>query len=241
MKHSILLLSFLVCISPALAADNPERARVAAVLRGEKAAERPAAVVELLKKAKPKELASVTELVVRTAVSLNPATAAVLAGTVARAVPQVGGMAAAAAAAEQPSQAPAIARAAAKANPAAAAGIVAAVCRAAPAQYRAVAVAVSAAFPGKRRDILLAVAEAIPELRPGIEHTLGEKTDVAGTVGMVLDEVARGQGDPPTANGPQPLAPRVGPPFIPLSGTVRTVTPDTSDEVPTGGRNYARP
>lgn len=241
MKDSILLLSFLVCISPALAADNPERARVELVLRREKAAEMPAAVVDLLKRAKPEELASVTEVVVRTAVKLNPATAPVLVGTVTRAVPSVAEMAAGAAAAEQPSQAPAIARAAAKANPAAATRIVAAVCRKVPAQHRAIATAVSTAVPGKSREILLAVAEAIPELRTRIEHTLGERTEVAGRVGMVLDEVAAAEGDPPTANGPQPLAPRVGPPFIPLSSTVKTVTPDTSDEVQTGGRNYARP
>jgi hypothetical protein len=160
---------------------------------------------------------------------------------ISRAVPDMAAMAAGTAAAEQPKQASVIAKAAAAAAPAKAGKIVVAICRAVPTDYRSVAIVVAQTVPGSAKEVLKAVASAIPELKVGIEKALAAYTGNTISVAAVLDQANNPQASMETTKGSSPRGPTVGPPFIPLSGTVTTVTPATSGEVPTGGRDYAKP
>ena len=173
-------------------------------------------------------------------------------------------VAAAVAATEQPKQAAAIAKAAAAAAPSKAGKIVTAVCRAVPNDYRNVAVAVAQVAPTATKDILKAVGTALPELKPGLDQALAGRGGNTVSVAASLDQAAavvRSSAASATAgpatdpvvaplaiasrlpNTPAPLArgPAVGPPYIPLSTTPTNVSPGTSGEVPTGGRDYAAP
>jgi hypothetical protein len=206
------------------------------------APELPAKAAELVKQTKSRDRATTTTTgVTKAAVSINPAAAPSVVSAIARALPDMAAIAAGAAAAEQPKQAVAIARAAAAVAPSKAGKIVVAVCRAVPTEYRSVAIVVAQTVPGSSREVLKAVASAIPELKVAVEQALADYSGNSFSVAAVLDAAIASKDGTGTAKGPFPRGPTVGPPFIPLSGTVRTMTPDTSGEVPTGGRNYARP
>jgi hypothetical protein len=123
-----------------------------------------------------------------------------------------------------------------------------AVCRAVPNEYQAIAVAVSQAAPGAGKEIVEAVASALPNLKLAIEKTIA---GYGGNVASVADTLAQAAristvadtSSTPTAAGGGSFArgPAVGPPYIPLTTTPTSVTPGTSGQVPTGGRNYAAP
>lgn len=217
-----------------------QEAAVGKRLQEVKLGELPGAAASLVKRAKPAELEQTTVLVVRKALRLNPAAAAVLIGTVARAVPAAAARAAGTAAQELPDQSVRVARAAALAAPAEAARIVEAVWRAAPEHGPAVAVVVAGAVPGATREVLWAVAAVAPEFKATIEAALAAGKFEVISVAKVLTQAMQGA-EAHTANGPGLLGPQVGPPFLPLAGTVSTLTPDTSEEAATGGRDYARP
>jgi len=231
---------------------NPYREVLAAV----PAAELPAKAAELISQAKPVDRESTTEQVVKRAVTINPAAAALTVGAVARRVPEMASVAAGAAAAEQPKQAHAIAKAAAAAAPSQAARVVEAVCRVAPRQYYAVAVAVAQAVPESGKEIVKAVGMAVPELNVSLEKAVAGYGGNVVSVGETLAQANRiaqyetganatasAADQPNSAIRALPVlrGPAVGPPYVPLSTTPTNVTSGGSGEVPAGGRNYAAP
>ena len=183
----------------------------------------------------------------KAAVGINPAAAPAIVGAIARTTPEMASAAAGTAAAAQPKQAGAIAKAAAAGAPTKAGKIVTAVCRAAPRDYRGIAIAVSQAVPGAAKEILEAVASALSDLKPYIEEAITSFRGGVLTVAAVLDQAAKlaqtspGSGSGPVALAPMARGPSIAPPYLPMSGTPGNVTPTTSGEVPTGGRNYAAP
>jgi hypothetical protein len=229
------------------------------------AAELPPKAADLSKSAKSRERTTTTINVVKAAVGINPAAAPAIVGAIARAVPDMAATAAGTAAAEQPKQASVITRAAVAAVPSKAGKIVVAVCRAVPNEYVAIAVAAAQAAPDSAKEIIEAVATALPELKlsiekalagykslPGVQVVLGDAARIAPT--LTSDQTAptlAAPGGPVAAAGrvpgstpattTLPRGPSIGPPYIPLSGTPGNVTPSTSGDVPTGGRNYAAP
>ena len=219
---------------------NPFKKTLAAV----PSMELPAKATSLVLQAKPLARQDVTINVVKAAVGINPVAAPAIAGAIARAMPELASVAAGVAASEQPKQAAAIAKAAAAAAPSKAGPIVIAVCQAVPSAYRDIAVAVSQVVPGAAREILNAVASALPNLRLPIEQALagyaGNVPSVADTLSLAANTL-QSSTISDTVSSAMARGPAVGPPYIPLSTTPVNVTPGTSGQVPTGGRNYAAP
>jgi len=160
------------------------------ILSATPAAELPGRAAELVAQADPKTLRQITMAVVKAAVSLNPAAAACVVGSITHTTPVMGATAAAAAAVLVPDLAPAIACAAAASDPARAGMIVKTVCRALPSAYVSVAVAVAEAVPGADREILAGVAAAIPQLQAGISKALAAPSGSQPLVRTVLGRVA---------------------------------------------------
>jgi len=230
-----------VCAFTVSAKDSTAPSRYQTALEGVPAAELPAKAADMVKQVKARDWANTTVSVTKSAVTINPAAAPSIVGAIARSVPDMAAVAAGTAAAEQPKQAAAIAKAAAAAAPAKAGKIAAAVCRAVPNDYKAIAAAVAQAVPGSSKEVVQAVASAIPELKQGLEKALASNAGGSMNVAAVLDQAGATKDGSGISSGPPPRGPTVGPPFIPLTGTPNTVTPATSGEVPTGGRDYARP
>ena len=213
------------------------------VLKAVTPAELPAKAAELVKQAKPRECTATTEKVTKAAVSIKPAAAPSIVGAIARAVPDMAAVAAGTAITLQPKQATTIAKAASAAAPIQAAKIVAAICRVVPGQYRQVAIIVARTVPGSANDILIAVASVIPELKLGVENALAAYSGNSNSISVatVLDQASSAGNDQRTSDRSPPRGPTGEPPFLPLSTTVKSVSPNTSGEVPTGGRNYGTP
>ena len=243
MKRQLIFTLSLIslCLLHVMAQEPAARNPYQEVLGAVPAPEMPGKAAGIVKQSQAGDLAKTTAEVTTAAVRINPPAAPAIVGAIARAVPEMAALAAGTAAAEQPKQAASIAKAAAAAAPKKAGKIVVAVCRAVPKDYRAIAVAVAEAVPGSAREILSAVASAIPELKPGVETVLATYTGNSISIAAALDEATLAKDGSGTSNGPPPRGPTVGPPFITLSGTPQTITPGSSGEVPTGGRNYARP
>ena len=106
------------------------------VLSGATAVELPAKAAQLVTQADAKHLKQTTIDVVKAAVGLNPAAAAAIVGSIAKASPEMAATAASTAVSLVPNQAVAIARAAASAAPVKAGQIVDAICRALPVAYQ---------------------------------------------------------------------------------------------------------
>jgi hypothetical protein len=159
------------------------------ILSATPAAELPGRAAELVAQADPKTLRQTTVAVVKAAVSLNPAAAPAVVGSITQTTAVMGATAAAAAAVLVPDLAPAIARAAAATDPARAGMIVKTVCRALPTAYVSVAVAVAEVVPGADRDILAGVAAALPQLQAGISKALAGPPGSQPLVRTVLAEV----------------------------------------------------
>jgi len=240
--------------------DAPKANSYQEVLTAVPSAELPAKAADLVLHAKSRERQATTINVVKAAVAVNPAAAPAIVGAIARAVPDMAATAAGTAAAQQPKQASAVAKAAAAAAPAQAGKIVTAVCRAVPNEYRNIAVAVAQVNPGAGKEIVSAVAAARPDLKPSLEQTLavygGSPVSVAATldraasvpsvsasadVGAVTPLAPAPAAPATAASAPRARGPAVGPPYIPLTTTPTNVTPSTSGDIPTGGRDYARP
>jgi hypothetical protein len=234
MKQIAIITVSVICLSAftSFAKDTPQNITAhKQTLSSIAAPEMPAKAAELVKKAKARDWGVTTVDVVKSAVQINPAAAPTVVGAVSRAVPEMAPVAASTAAAEQPKQAVAIAKAAAAAAPSKAGKIAAAVCRVVPAEYRSIAVAVAEAAPGSNREVLNAVAAALPELKSGIESALAG-VNGAPPVAATLDVAANSA----TAKGPV-----IRPPYMPITAPPVGVTPSTSGQVPTGGRDYAKP
>jgi hypothetical protein len=240
--------------------DTPKANSYQEVLTAVPSAELPAKAADLVLHAKSRDRQATTINVVKAAVAINPAAAPAIVGAIARAVPDMAATAAGTAAAQHPKQASVIAKAAAAAAPAQAGKIVTAVCRAVPNEYRSIAVAVAQVNPAAGKEIVSAVAAARPDLKLSLEQTLagygGNPVSVAATLDRAaavpsisagtepgaVTPLASAPAAPATVVGaPRARGPAVGPPYIPLTTTPTNVTPGTSGDIPTGGRDYARP
>jgi hypothetical protein len=255
---SLLLCAAFLVAGDSFAKDTPQANSFTEVLSAVPSAELPAKAADLVLHARSRDRQATTVNVVKSAVGSNPAAAPAIVGAIAQAVPDMASVAAGAAAALQPKQAAAIAKAAAAAAPSKAGKIVTAVCRAVPNEYRNIASAVAGAVPGAEKEVLKAVAAALPGLKPAIDSALA---GYGGNAVSVSDTLARAaQASPasltsvpvattvpslavtPTLQGaPVVRGPAFGPPYQPLTSTPTNVTPGTSGEVPSGGRNYAAP
>jgi hypothetical protein len=154
------------------AGDTPKANPFLAVLSTTTQAELPAKAADLVAQADAKQQQQTTIDVVKAAVGLNPAAAAVIVGSIAQTTPAMAAIAAGTAAGLVPNQAATIARAAAAAAPQQAGKIVEAICRVLPAAYAEVAEAVADVVPGAGKEILAGVSAAIPALKGPIDKVL---------------------------------------------------------------------
>jgi len=253
---SILLGVAFLAAGSSFGKDAPKANAFNEVLAAVPSAELPAKAADLVSHARSHDWYTTTVSVVKSAVGINPVAAPAIVGAIARAVPNMASVAAGTAAELQPKQAAAIAKAAAAAAPSKVGKIVTAVCRAVPNEYRNIAAAVAQAVPGTEREIVRAVAAALPGLKPAIDNTLAGYGGSVVSVTDTLDRAAKASlgslTSVPTAltvptllvSAP-PLGttrgPASGPPYHPLTATPTNVTPGTSGQVPTGGRDYAAP
>jgi len=237
--------------------DAPKVNAFNEVLAAVPSAELPAKAAGLVSHARARDWHTTTVSVVNSAVGINPVAAPAIVGVIARAVPNMASVAAGAAAELQPKQAAAIAKAAAAAAPSKAGKIVTAVCRAVPNEYRNIAAAVAQVVPGAEREIVRAVAAALPGLKPAIDTSLAGYGGSVVSVTDTLDRATKASlgsipsvptaPTVPTLSATAPLqgattrGPASGPPYHPLTVTPTNVTPSTSGEVPTGGRDYSAP
>ena len=243
MKRLLIYALGLVCLSfvSASANDSTPPDQYQKILESVPTEELPAKTAELVKQAKSQHRATTTTGVTKAAVIINPAAAPSVVSAIARTVPDMAATAAGTALSEQPKQAASIAKAAAAAAPSKAGKIVVAICRAVPAEYRSVAIIVAQTVPGSSREVLKAVASAIPELKAGVEKALVDLSSNSLSVTAVLNTAIASKEGMGTVKGPSLRGSTVGPPLIPLSDTVKTIPPDTTAEVPTGGRDNPRP
>jgi hypothetical protein len=139
----------------------------------------------------------------------------------------------------KPAAAPSIVGAIAKAVPDMAPTAAATAVALQPKLAKAITKAANAAAPGKSKEIALAVQSALQ----------GPSTGTLPTVAVVakgqpsISSTGEGATGPTTPLPPMftPRGPTIQPPYVPLSVTPTNVTPSTSGDVPTGGRNYAAP
>src|SRR6266850_6100492 len=133
-----------------------------------------------------------TEMIVGTAVDLNPVAAPMIVSSVSKLSPDMATTAAVAAAARQPKQGRAIAKAAASAAPSQALKVVSAMCKAQPGEYRAISIAVADAIPRMDRSIISAVIEAVPTLKPFFIRTSKVfAQDRSVSVAMFMEQISR--------------------------------------------------
>lgn len=241
------------------AGDTPKANPFLAVLSTSTQAELPSKAADLVAQADAKQQQQTTIDVVKAAVGLNPAAAAVIVGCIAQKTPAMAAIAAGTAAGLVPDQAVAIARAAAAAAPKQAGKIVEAICRVLPAAYAEVAEAVAEVVPGAGREILAGVSAAIPTLKGQIDNVLLASKDSVPSVNAVLDQVQSaaspanpwaGGGAIPSSTIPSgPISsalvhPVINPPYVvPPTSPVNygTASGGTSSPVPPGGRTSSSP
>jgi hypothetical protein len=232
----------LVATAKLLAGDTPAANPFFGTLSTVNPAELPAKSAELVLQADAKNRLETAANVVKAAVGLNPAAAAVIVGTIAHAAPEAASVAAATAAALLPDQAAAIARAAAVAAPSAAGKIVEAVCRVVPSAFKAVANAVAGVAPGEGRAILAGLSSAIPSLKEPIARILAGSSvgspSIPDSMPLLSSVPAPGG-----LNTPLPVTPAVhtAPPYVPPPPPLGNTTPGNGGQVQTGGRNYDGP
>lgn len=157
------------------------------------AMELPAKAAELVAQADAKNIRQTTIDVVKAAVGLNPASAAVIVGAIAQASPEMAATAAVTAISLLPKQAAVIARAAAAAAPKQAGKIVEAICRLMPSAYQDVAKAVAEVAPDASREILAGIAAGIPSLRGSINKVLASYNGAVPSVGTALTQVTHSE------------------------------------------------
>jgi len=223
------------------AGDTPTANPFLAVLSTITQAELPAKAADLVAQADAKHQQQTTIDVVKAAVGLNPAAAAVIVGSIAQKTPAMAAIAAGTAAGLVPNQAAAIARAAAVAAPQQAGKIVEAICRVLPAAYAEVAEAVADVVPGAGKEILAGVSAAIPALKGPIDKVLLVGNGGVASVYAVLTQVESTQPSVSSGVGVQPMmvAPVIKPPSVPPPANPVNLNPGSGTPVPPGGRNYS--
>ena len=235
-------LSFVcLCFVSASAEDSTPPTQYRQLLETVPALELPAKAAELVKQAESRHRATTAASVTKEAVTLNPPAAPGVVSAIAKAVPELAATVAGTATTEQPKQATAIAEAAATAAPLKAGKIVVEVCRAAPSEYRSVAIVAAQTNPGSAKEPVGTVASVIPNLQAGVKKALTNYSDTSISVAAVLDAAVFSEADTVTGMGPSSFGSTFALPFIPRSETVKTIPPDTSGDVPTGGREIAEP
>jgi hypothetical protein len=219
-----------------------------AILSEATAAELPAKSADLVSKADAKQRQRATVDVVSAAVSLNPAAAPAIIGSIAQASPDMAAIAAATAVGLVPDQAAIIAHAAAAAAPTKAGKIVEAICRLLPKDYQQIADAVAEVVPGAGKEILTAISAAIPTMKASLNQVLAGYNGNVPSVSSVLDQVKSSALVATTTSltysplgSPLLAPPTVGPPYVPSPTGHTNLNPGSGGQVPTGGRNYAAP
>jgi len=232
----------LVATVKLLAGDAPAANPFFGTLSAVSPAELPAKSAELVSQADAKTRLETAANVVKAAVGLNPAAAAVIVGSIARSTPEAASVAAATAAALVPDQAAAIARAAAVAAPSKAGKIVEAVCRVVPSAFKTVAEAVASVAPGEGKAILTGLSAAIPSLQEPIAKIVAGSgavnPSVSDVVGQISPAAATGG-----LNASVVIAPafQTGPPFVPPPPSPPTLGAGNGGKVQEGSRNYSGP
>ena len=252
LKYTITLASAIALVtainasaSETTTAPNPYFAALSAA----PAAELPAQAADFVSKADAKTLRQATVDVVKAAVSLNPASASTIVGSIAKASPSMAAVAAATAITLVPDQAAAIARAAAIAAPTQAAQIVEAMCRQLPGVYQQVADAVAGVVPSANKAILAAVAQAIPSMKDSLNNVVASYNGNVPSVSSVLDQakpsadvaVAASQLPVSTFSGPSLGGPTISVPYTPTPVVNNSVDPTSGSQVPKGGVTYSSP
>ena len=239
------------------AGDTPKANPFLAVLSTTTRAELPAKAADLVAQADAKQQQQTTIDVVKAAVGLNPAAAAVIVGSIAQKTPAMAATAAGTAAGLVPNQAATIARAAAAAAPQQAGKIVEAICRVLPAAYAEVAEAVADVVPGAGTEILAGVSAAIPALKAPIDNVLLASKGSVPSVNAALDQVQSTEspaslgwaGVGTIAGGaigggtisPANVNPVIKPPAVPFPPHPVILDPGSGGQVPIGGRVYEDP
>ena len=113
--------------------------------------------------------------------------------------------------------------------------------------------------PTAGKEIVKGVADALPGLKPAIDSALAGDGGIVVSVTDTLDRAAKvslsrltsapasptvpvlSMANPPVQVTPLVQGPASGPPYHELTVTPTDVTPGTSGEVPTGGRDYSKP
>ena len=245
---AFLVLAFVTSATVGAKADETAKTNpYFSVLSATTSAELPGKAADLVSQADAKQLQQTTIDVVKAAVSLNPAAARAIVGTIAHSSPEMAATAAGTAASLLPSEAVTIATVAAAAAPSQAGKIVEAVCRVAPQDYEKVGDAVAGIVPGAGKEILTGVAAAVPSVKGLIDQLLAAYNGGIPSVDDVLAQVAQGQGKVVSSgliNGPQaelngkgtPITPYQSPPMTPVE-----ISAGSGSEVPPGGRTYSPP
>jgi len=229
----VLAIVFGYGIAVAEAATTKEMVRAA--LKSVPTAEVPARAAELVAQASADTRESITVEAVRVAVKAHPTIASAIVGSIAKQSPATAAIAAATAAKLQPKQVKSIAQAAAAAAPTQAGEIVKALCKALPDSYREVALVVALAVPSATIEILAGLSEGLPSIKSALDSVIASYSGQVPSVAAVMDRVV-----PTTIVTSSDLrGPTIGAPFIALSGTPTNAPP--GNDVPPGGRDYARP
>jgi UDP-GlcNAc:undecaprenyl-phosphate GlcNAc-1-phosphate transferase len=206
----------------------------------------PAKAASLVRNSSLSARAEMTSAVVRAAGKVSPAVVPAVVAAIAKTTPEAASLAAGQAALDQPAQACVIARAAAES---------------APAEFRAIVLAVGRAVPNRHRDVVLSVEQAVPgSNKQNVEALVAAAQELRGTNSASVRTNASLSGaldNPGSLPPPRPELIRhgvraayrdplarghaLGPPFVPLSGTVTNISQSTSGTVGPGRRNYAKP
>lgn len=225
----------------AKAGETPKANPFIGVLSATTSAELPGKAADLVSQAAAKDRQQTTIDVVNAAVSLNPAAARAIVGTIAHASPEMAATAAAAAVVLLPDQSVMIASVAAAAAPGQAGKIVEAVCRVVPQDYQKIADAVAEIVPGAAKEILMGVATAVPALKDSISQALVVNDGSTPSVDKVLAQAAptgKGLSGSPWTPQPELSHGTIIPPYV-SEGTPVDVSPGSGGQVPSGGRNYS--
>lgn len=264
--RGVALLSGLV-ISPVLLAVNS--ADLEKNLAGSTASELSASAAHLVAIAQATDKEAVAVVVVRTAITRNPAAFASVLTSVVQESPASAAVVANAAANLLPKRIGVIAKVTAAAAPSQAGAIVAALMKQFPNEYGIIAGGAAKGAPASGREILAVIAKKIPALKSSIESQVAQtpSTEIVPvqliltesynqaansgvTVALSADGLSRGLQTPvvttpnssvPAVSGPQGGGPVLGPPFTGSTTTPTTYSPGNTTTEQSGGRGYASP
>jgi len=206
------------------------------VLSGVQNRDLPGKAAELVAAADALHQPLVTSQVVKAALQVNPGSAALVVGSIARTVPAMAANAALAAVTVKPSEVTIVARAAALAAPQKAGEITKVLCRAMPSSYRAIAETVASVVPNSVREVLAAVGDAIPSLKATIAQVEAQSEMGNLTVYAVLAQIGEYVSTPISTSSSGYRAYSTGSAGTPPPAPVPTIPPASGTPVPVGGQ-----